>query len=162
MLAPVSLKASVVNLITRRSRMRRASAALRSAFQRPRTLFRLEFPGLPVLFEAGIVIFPPGPGAAASSMESNCAELPTFIVAPVAFPLGAGSPPFSRAPPNPPLIFPDDATFALDKVWTPAFAVLLEDEAGGSVKDGAFASGCGSRARLPPNDPFDELPGGPV
>jgi len=62
-------------------------------------LFRLEFPGLPVLFEAGIVIFPRGLGAAASSNEINCAELLTLIVAPVAFPLvAARSPRFPLRP----------------------------------------------------------------
>src|SRR4029077_5898037 len=53
----------------------------RSDFTRPPAL--LEFLELLVLFEAETVIFPPGPGVAESSSESNCAELLTLIVAPV-------------------------------------------------------------------------------
>jgi hypothetical protein len=39
----------------------------------------LEFLELLVLFERGIVIFPPGPGATPSSRESNSSELLTWI-----------------------------------------------------------------------------------
>ena len=48
-----------------------------------RALIRLEFLELFVLFEAETVTFPPAPGVAESSSESNCAELLTLIVAPV-------------------------------------------------------------------------------
>ena len=40
-----------------------------------------------MLVEAGIVIFPPGLGAAPSSRESNSSELLTLIALPVFFPL---------------------------------------------------------------------------
>src|SRR5439155_4221562 len=71
----------------------RIFTAPRSAFNRPAAFkrsaasIRLEFFKLLVVFEAGIVIFPPGPGEAASSMESSCPLSLTFITAPVAFPL---------------------------------------------------------------------------
>ncbi len=51
--------------------MSRISAARRPAFKRPAALIPLEFLEVLVVFEAGIVIFPPGPGAAASSKEST-------------------------------------------------------------------------------------------
>src|SRR5207249_3206469 len=51
---------------TRRSAFKRSTA-----FRRPAALIPLEFLELLVVFEAGTVIFPPGPVAAPSSMESN-------------------------------------------------------------------------------------------
>jgi len=60
--------------ISRRSAFKRLRASKRSA-----TLFRLEFLELLALLEGGIVIFPPGPGAASSSRESNSSELLTLI-----------------------------------------------------------------------------------
>jgi hypothetical protein len=42
-------------------------------------LIGLGFLELFALFEGGIVIFPPGPGAAPSSRESNSSELLTLI-----------------------------------------------------------------------------------
>jgi hypothetical protein len=105
------------------------------------------------LLEPGIVIFPPGPGAAASSRESNCAELLTLIAGPVVFPfLTARSPLFPLLP-----LVAAEETFALDEVWVTAPAAPLGDEAGGSLNAGAFASGCGRLAPLPPNVPFDGL-----
>src|SRR6266849_7862953 len=65
----------------------RISAASRPAFKRPAALIPLESLQLLVLFEAGIVIFPPGPGVAPSSRESSCPLSLTFITAPVFFPL---------------------------------------------------------------------------
>ena len=57
------------------------------AFKRSATSVRLEFLELLVLFECGIVIFPPGPGAARSSRESNSSELLTWITLSIFFPL---------------------------------------------------------------------------
>ena len=69
--------------------MRRAFAALPSACTRLLTPLRAEFPPFLVPFEGEIVIFPPGPGAASSSMESNCPELATLITVPALFALVA-------------------------------------------------------------------------
>src|SRR6266446_9781999 len=63
----------------------RISNARRSAFKRPAALIPLEFLPLLVLFEAGIVILPPGPGAAASSRESNWSVLLRLMAGPVVF-----------------------------------------------------------------------------
>src|SRR4029077_1656924 len=49
-------------------------------------LIRLGFLELLTLLDAGIVIFPPGPGAAPSSRESNASVLLTLIAGPVVFP----------------------------------------------------------------------------
>ena len=53
----------------------RISTAPRSAFKGPAALIPLEFLPLLVLFETGIAILPPGPGAAASSRENNWSVL---------------------------------------------------------------------------------------
>ena len=60
--------------IARRSAFKRLPA-----FKRPAASIRLEFFELLAFFEGGIVIFPPGPGAASSSRESNSSELLTLI-----------------------------------------------------------------------------------
>jgi len=60
--------------IARRSAFKRLPALKRAAAS-----VRLEFLALLALFEGGIVIFPPGPGAAPSSRESNSSELLTLI-----------------------------------------------------------------------------------
>jgi hypothetical protein len=93
-----------------------------------------------VLFEPGIVIFPPGPGTAPSSRESSCPLSLTFITTPVAFLL---------------------VTLVLDRVWELTFVLvvpLVVDRvgdltlvvvvplvaamvAGGSLNGGALLSG---------------------
>ena len=88
----------------------RISNARRSAFKRPAALIRLGFLELLALFEAGIVILPPGPGAAASSRESNWPVLLTFITAPAGFLLVV-----LRLPST---TLPDRAMFPLDGVCT--------------------------------------------
>ena len=84
-----------------------------------------------------MVIFPLVPGAAESSSESNCPELPRLIVALVFFVLTAARPPLFA-----PLVVAEE-TFALDKVWALALAVLAEGVVGGSLNAGALASGWG-------------------
>src|SRR6266487_2732981 len=66
-------------------RASRISAARRPAFKRPAAFIRPEFLKLLVAFEAGTVIFPPGPGTAPSSRESNWSVLLTLIAVPVVF-----------------------------------------------------------------------------
>jgi len=63
--------------IARRSAFKRLPA-----FKRAAASIRLEFFELLALFEGGIVIFPPGPGLASSSKESNSSELLTLITLP--------------------------------------------------------------------------------
>jgi hypothetical protein len=58
---------------------RRFTSKRLTGFKRPAGSIRLECLELFVLFEAGIVIFPPGPGWASSSRESNSSELLTWI-----------------------------------------------------------------------------------
>jgi len=58
---------------------RRSAFKRLPAFRRPAGSTRLECLELFVLFEAGIVIFPPAPGAASSSSESNSSEFVTWI-----------------------------------------------------------------------------------
>ena len=58
---------------------RRSAFKRLTGFKRPAGSTRLEFLELFVLFEPGIVMFPPGPGAASSSRESNSSELLTLI-----------------------------------------------------------------------------------
>ena len=79
-----------------------------STFWRPAVLIRLGFLELLVLFEAGIVIFPPRPGAAPSSRESNASVLLTLIAGPVAFLLVV----LTLLPST----LPDDATLVPDRV----------------------------------------------
>jgi hypothetical protein len=114
--------------------------------------FWLEFLEPIVRLEAGIATFPPGPGTAVSSKESNCVESPTLIVATVVFEWRNAVLPLLSLPlpPNPPFALPAEVTFVIDNVWARR-PVLL---AGGSVNEGAFASGCGRLAPLPPNVPF--------
>jgi hypothetical protein len=57
------------------------------AFNRLAAAIRLESLNLFVFLEAGIVIFPPGPGAARSSSASNSSELLTLITLSAFFPL---------------------------------------------------------------------------
>ena len=70
----------------------RISIARRSAFKRlpgfkrPAGSTRLECLELFAIFEPGIVIFPPGPGAAPSSSESKSSELVTLITLSIFFP----------------------------------------------------------------------------
>jgi len=87
----------------------RVSLASRSAFRRPAPFIRLEFFKLLVLVEAGIVIFPPGPAAAPSSMESNSSELLTLTAVPVFFPVAV----LRSLPPT----LAEDVTLVLDRVW---------------------------------------------
>ena len=68
-------------------------------------------------FEPGIVIFPPGPGAAPSSKESSCPLSLTFITAPVAFPLVVLRPLSTT--------LPDDGTLVLDRVWDLTFVLVV-------------------------------------
>ena len=63
----------------RTSIARRSTFTRLPAFKRPAGSIRLECLALFVIFEAGIVIFPPGPGAASSSRVSNSSELLTLI-----------------------------------------------------------------------------------
>ena len=70
----------------RTSNARRSAFKRPTAFRRPAASSRPEFLELLVTFEAGIVIFPPGPGAAASSRESNWSVLLRLIAGPVVFP----------------------------------------------------------------------------
>ena len=117
--------------------MSRTSAARRPAFKRPAALIPLEFLEVLVVFEAGIVIFPPGPGAAASSKESNCSVLLTSITLPVFFPLVVLRSLLT--------IVPDDVTLVLDRVWALIFALavplVVTRITGGSSNAGALLSG---------------------
>ena len=63
----------------RKSIARRSTFERLTGFKRPAGSTRLECLELFVIFEAGIVIFPLGPGAASSSRESNSSELLTLI-----------------------------------------------------------------------------------
>ncbi len=122
-------------------RASRISAARRPGWKRPAALSPLEFLKLLVLFEAGIVIFPPGPRTAPSSRASNCSVLLTLITVPVVFLLVV------------PL--PLDVTVVLD--------VAVAAVAGGSLNAGALLSGSGSFAPAPANVPVVEpLPPEPV
>ena len=80
-----------------------------SEFNWRASLSRFVFLKLRVLFEAGTVNFPPGPGAAPSSRESNCAVLPTLIAVAVLFPL-VTLPPDAMAVLFPLVTFPPDVT----------------------------------------------------
>ena len=71
----------------RRSIAPRSTCTRLPAFERSATSVRLEFLELLVLFEDGIVIFPPGPAAARSSRESNSSELLTWMTLSIFFPL---------------------------------------------------------------------------
>src|SRR5882724_8906500 len=82
-----------------------------SEFNWRASLGRFVFLKLRVLFEAGTVNFPPGPRAAPSSRESNCAVLPTLIAAPVLFPL-VTLPPDVMPVLFPLVTFPPDVTVA--------------------------------------------------
>ncbi len=106
-------------------RASRISAARRPAFKRPAALIPLESLQLLVLFEAGIVIFPPGPGTAASSRESSCPLSLTLITLPVAFLLVVLRSLLT--------IVPDDVTLVLD--------VTVAASTGGSLNGGALLSG---------------------
>ena len=66
---------------------RRSAFNTPAAFKRPAALIPLKFLELLVVFEAGIVIFPPGRGTAPSSRVSSSSELLTLIAVPVFFPL---------------------------------------------------------------------------
>ena len=68
--------------IARRSAFKRLPA-----FKRLATSIRLGFLELLAIREPGIVILPPGPGAAPSSRESNCPLSLTLITLPVLLPL---------------------------------------------------------------------------
>jgi len=105
-----------------------------------------------VVVEAGIVIFPPEPGAAPSSRESNSSELLTLIALPVFFP---------------PVTLLSVATVVLDRVLLLIFVlvvpvvvdrvgdltvvlavtlvldVTVADVGGGSLNGGALESGWG-------------------
>src|SRR5207249_5505519 len=63
----------------RTSIARRSAFTRLPAFKRAAGSVRLEFFELLAFFEGGIVIFPPGPGAASSSRVSNSSELLTLI-----------------------------------------------------------------------------------
>ena len=63
----------------RMSIARRSPFTRLPAFERAAGSVRLEFFELVAFFEGGIVIFPPGPGAASSSRVSNSSELLTLI-----------------------------------------------------------------------------------
>ena len=63
----------------RMSIARRSTFTRLPAFKRGAGSVRLEFFELLAFFEGGIVIFPPGPGPAPSSRESNSSELLTLI-----------------------------------------------------------------------------------
>jgi hypothetical protein len=119
----------------------------------------MELLELLALFEAGIVIFPLGPGTAESSSESNCDELLRLIAAPVVFPFATVRLPLFPLPPP----VAADETFAPGKFWVPALAVPLEEGAAGAIPNvGAFPSGC-VVAPLPPNVPVVlPLPPDPV
>ena len=69
-----------------------------------------------MLVEAGIVIFPPEPGAAPSSRESNSSELLTLIAVPVFFP------PVVLRSLLPTLA--EDVTLVLDRVWELTFGLV--------------------------------------
>ena len=82
-----------------------------SEFNRLVSLGRFAFLKLRVLFEAGTVNFPSGPGAAPSSRESNCAVLLTLIAVAVLFPL-VTLPPDVMPVLFPLVTFPPDVTVA--------------------------------------------------
>ena len=63
----------------RKSIARRSTFERLTGFKRPAASTRLEFFELLVLFEAGILIFPPRPGWTSSSSASNSSELLTLI-----------------------------------------------------------------------------------
>jgi len=65
--------------VVRMSIARRSAFKRLTGFKRPAGSTRLECLELFVIFEGGIVIFPPGPGAASSSRVSNSSELLTLI-----------------------------------------------------------------------------------
>ena len=72
--------------VVRMSIARRSTFTRLPAFKRPAGSTRLECLELFVIFEAGIVIFPPGPGTAPSSSESKSSELVTWITLSIFFP----------------------------------------------------------------------------
>src|SRR6266581_1020341 len=116
------------------------NAASRSLLNRPSASIRLVFFKLLVLFPAGIVIFPPGLGAAPSSRESNSSELLTLIALPVFFPLVV-----LRSLP-PPLA--EDVPPVLDRVgdltvvlFVVVLVVAVVGASGGSPNGGALESG---------------------
>src|SRR6516164_8118341 len=67
--------------------VRRSAFKRLTGFKRPAGSTRLECLELCVIFEAGIVIFPPGPGTAPSSSESKSSELVTLIALSIFFPV---------------------------------------------------------------------------
>ncbi len=123
-----------------------------------------------VLFEPEIVAFPSGPTDAPSRRESNSAVLLTLIVVLVAFVLvvllldRVVELTFVVVVPLP-ADKVGDLTFVLvvplvvdrvgDLTVVLAVPVVVVGVAGGSLNNGAFASGCGLLAPLPPNVPFD-------
>jgi len=92
-----------------------------------------------VLFPAGIVIFPPGLGAAPSSRESNSSELLMLIALAVLFPLVVlRSLPPPLAEDVPPVL---DRVGDLTVVFVVVLVVAVVGASGGSLNGGALESG---------------------